>query len=61
MALRHEDSPTPLLDEWIAEVGENQVAAILREERRKCDEGQYPGFTDSAALLEYWNRRPQLA
>lgn len=54
MALAHEESRTPSLDEWIAEVGEERVAAIIREERRKCDAGEYPGFTDSASLLAYW-------
>ncbi len=56
MALAHEASNTPSLDAWIAEVGEEQVAAILRDERHRCDEGEYPGFTDSASLLAYWNR-----
>jgi hypothetical protein len=62
MALSGDDSGTPLLDSWIVETGEDDVAAILEEERRKCDDGQYPGFTDSESLLAYWNRgRRQLA
>lgn len=56
MALAHEKSSTPQLDDWIAEVGEERVAVILREERRRCDAGKYPGFTDAALLMSYWNR-----
>ena len=47
---------TPFLDEWIAEVGEEQVVAAVRAAVRDIEDGAIPGFTDKQALLEYIGR-----
>ncbi len=64
MALRHEDSRTPLLDEWIAEVGEKGVVAAIEDTKRQIAEGSVRGFHDREsylAFLEYLRGRPQSA
>lgn len=47
---------TPLLDEWIAEVGEEQVVAAVRTAIQAIEDGTIPGFTDKQALLAYIGR-----
>jgi hypothetical protein len=47
---------TPLLDEWIAEVGEEQVVASVRTAIQAIEDGTIPGFTDKQALLAYIGR-----
>ena len=47
---------TPNLDQWIAEVGEDKVLDAVRDARRAIKDGQIPGFTDKASLLDYIGR-----
>lgn len=44
---------TPLVDEWIEEVGEAQVAAYVEETRRRVEEGMLPSFDNPADLLAF--------
>ncbi len=46
-------SSTPLLDEWIAAVGEAAVAAEIEETKRRIDEGSLPSFDNPADLLAF--------
>ena len=49
---------TPSLDEWIAEVGEEEVAATIRTSIQDIESGTTPGFTDKDSFLAYL-RRPR--
>ena len=44
------------LDEWIAEVGEEGVAATIEEARRQIEAGLVPSFTDKEQFLAYIQR-----
>lgn len=46
-------SSTPLLDEWIAALGEAAVAAEIEETKRRIDDGSLPSFDNPADLLAY--------
>ncbi|MDQ6725984.1 MAG: hypothetical protein M3066_07465 [Actinomycetota bacterium] len=46
-------SPTPLLDEWRAEVGDEAVAAAVQAARAQIADGSLRGFSDKDELLEY--------
>lgn len=46
-------SPTPLLDEWLAEVGYDGVAAAVDSARAQITDGSLRGFSDKDELLEY--------
>ena len=46
-------SPTPLLDEWRAEVGYEAVAAAVHSARAQIADGSLRGFSDKDELLEY--------
>ena len=54
---RPDKASTPLLDDWIAEQGEEQVVAAVKAAVQAIEDGTTPGFTDKAALLEYIGRR----
>ena len=41
-----------MLDEWIAEVGEAEVASTVRATVRAIEDGLLPGHTDAASLLQ---------
>jgi hypothetical protein len=65
MAERHpSDSPGAghtLLDDWRAEVGDEEIARIANETRRAADAGLILSFTDKESLLAHWRtlaRRP---
>ena len=45
-----------LLDQWIAEVGEDGVVAAVEDARRAITEGRLPGFADKDELREYLRR-----
>jgi len=45
-------SPTPLLDEWRAEVGDEAVAAAVEAARGQIVDGSLRGFSDKDELLE---------
>ena len=47
---------TPLLDEWIAELGEAKVAVAVAAAIKAIEDGTTPGFTDKQALLAYIGR-----
>lgn len=47
---------TPLLDEWIVEVGEDEVISAVRTAMDAIEDGIIPGFTDKQALLDYIGR-----
>ena len=47
---------TPLLDEWIAEVDEEEVAATIRASIQDIESGTTPGFTDKDSFLAYFRR-----
>jgi hypothetical protein len=47
------------LDEWIAEIGEEGVAAVIEEARRQIEDGSTPGFTDMEQFLAYIQRGHQ--
>jgi hypothetical protein len=46
-------SETPLLDEWRAEVGDEEVAAAVESARAQIADGSLRGFSDKEELLEY--------
>jgi len=54
-----DQSPTPLLDEWIAEVGEEQVAATMRAAADEVRNGTARDLIDKDAYLAYAARRRQ--
>lgn len=56
MANEPERSEMPLLDEWIAEVGEEGVAAAVRATERDVSEGLIPSYDDADSLLRSWRR-----
>jgi hypothetical protein len=54
------DHPSPAesaLDEWIAEVGEEGVAATIAETHQQIADGSLPGFTDMEQFWAYIERR----
>jgi hypothetical protein len=56
MPRRADDDSMPLLDEWIADVGEEAVAAAVRAAVHDIEDGTIPGFSDKQALLAYMGR-----
>ena len=46
-------SPTPLLDEWRAEVGDEAVAAAVHAARAQIADGSLRGFSDKGELADY--------
>ncbi len=52
-------SPTPLLDEWIAEVGEEQVAAMMKGANDEIRNGTAQDLIDKDAYAAYAARRRQ--
>lgn len=46
-------TPTPPLDEWLAEVGDDGVAAAVVAARAQIADGALRGFSDKEELLEY--------
>jgi len=47
---------TPLLDDWIGEVGEERVVQAVKAAVQAIEDGITPGFTDKQALLAYIGR-----
>lgn len=57
-----EASTTPLLDDWIGEVGEAGVVVAVEVLRAAVEAGTVPVLRDKDALQVYWdNRRRQPA
>lgn len=50
---------TPVLDEWVAEVGEDGVAAVARDLAAAVEAGTAPVIRDGSALRKYWDDRHQ--
>ncbi len=48
---------TSPLDEWIAEVGEEGVLAVIAETRQRIADGTLPSFGDAESLRAYWSER----
>jgi len=46
-------SPTPLLDEWRVEVGDDAVTAAVETARAQIADGALQGFSDKDELLGY--------
>jgi hypothetical protein len=46
----------PLLDDWIAEAGAEQVIAAVKAAVHQIEDGSTPGFTDKQELLAYLGR-----
>lgn len=46
-------SPTPLIDEWRAEVGDEAVALAVKAARAQIADGSLRGFSDKDEFLEY--------
>jgi hypothetical protein len=46
-----------LLEEWRAEVGDEEIARIVRAARDDAAAGALSAFADKEALLAYWNGR----
>lgn len=57
MAIERDHASESLLDDWIAEVGEAGVLAVIEETRRRVADGSLPSFTDAPALHAYWEAR----
>lgn len=51
---QRERSDTPVLDEWIAEVGEDAVVAAVRATEQAVEEGSLPAYSDRHSLLQHW-------
>jgi hypothetical protein len=56
MSTHPTEGATPLLDEWIAEVGEDEVISAVRTAMHAIEDGTIPGFTDKQAMLAYIGR-----
>jgi hypothetical protein len=48
---------TPLLDEWLAEVGDDAVIETVAEARRSIADGKTPAFSDKDEFVEYLSRQ----
>ena len=46
-------SPTPLLDEWRTEVGDEAVAVAVEAARAQIADGSLRGFSDKDEFQEY--------
>ena len=48
---------TPLLDEWLADVGDEAVVEAVVDARRNIADGKTPGFSDKGEFLEHLRRQ----
>jgi len=46
----------PVLDDWIGQVGEDQVVVAVHDAVKAIEQGATPGFTGKEALLAYIGR-----
>jgi hypothetical protein len=46
-----------LIDEWIAEVGEQQVVASVEEVKNAVRSGRLPSIRSTEGLQTYWESR----
>lgn len=54
MALAHEGSGDASLDEWVAEMGGEEVfVAMIEDTKRRAADGSLPGFHDERSLSEF--------
>jgi hypothetical protein len=55
-----EAEPQPsasFLEDWRAEVGDEEILRIVEATRRDAASGLIPSFTDREALLAHWRER----
>jgi hypothetical protein len=52
---------TPLLDEWLAEVGEDGVIEAVVEARRRIAEGETSGFSDEGEFFKHLYDRHRMS
>jgi hypothetical protein len=58
MALgRDPDPERSFLDDWIAEQGEDAIAAMAKQLERGVADGTVPVFHDKASFLAYYRQR----
>jgi hypothetical protein len=48
---------TPLLDEWVTEVGDGAVVEVVAAARRSIADGKTPGFSDKDEFLKHLRRQ----
>jgi hypothetical protein len=51
-----EESSTPLVDAWIAEIGEERVVEIVENTRRRAGDGSLPVFDNEQDLKAFLRR-----
>jgi hypothetical protein len=54
-------SATPVLDEWLAEVGEDGVVTAVETVKSDVEDKTVPLLRDAASLRAYWGSRRQRA
>jgi hypothetical protein len=57
VALEDRIGVTPLLDEWLAEVGDDAVVEAVAEARQSIVDGKTPGFSDKDEFIEHLRRQ----
>jgi hypothetical protein len=51
-----EESSTPLLDGWIAEIGEERIVEIVEDTRRRAGDASLPVFDNEQDLKAFLRR-----
>jgi hypothetical protein len=57
VALEGRIGDTPLLDEWLAEVGDDAVVERVALARQSIADGKTPGFSDKEEFIEHLRRQ----
>lgn len=57
MSQQPEPSKTPLLDEWVADVGEQRIAEVVSAAKAAVEGGSIPGFDNTDSLVGYWSSK----
>jgi hypothetical protein len=57
MAFEDRIGDTPLLDEWLAEVGDEVVIETVAEARQSIADGKTPGFSEKDEFIEHLRRQ----
>ncbi|MDP8930533.1 MAG: hypothetical protein M3O70_18675 [Actinomycetota bacterium] len=52
-------SDTPVLDQWRAEVGDEAIRAVVDVAREQIASGSLPGFWDPRAFLRFLREPPR--
>jgi hypothetical protein len=56
VAPRDRTGETPLLDQWLSEIGEEAVVEAVTQARQSIAEGVTPGFSDKEEFLKHLRR-----